>query len=339
MAEEFQRSTATHLISVVIPVYRGAATLPSLLDELEPLSNESVSADGHAFRVVEVLLVHDAGPDDSDRVIRELELRHPIVRTLWLSKNSGQHAATLAGMASSGGEWVVTLDEDGQHDPADIPVLLDAAMREHNPVVYAKPTNKPSHGFVRNTASKGAKWLLTRLSGAANAGDYQSYRLMLGSYARSVAAYAGAGVYLDVAIGWISPRPATAEIQLRDEGERVSGYSYRRLFSHFWRMVLTSGTRGLRVVSALGVGLALGGLAFAVWVLIARITGDDITPGWASTVVVVLLSSGAILFSLGVIAEYVGVAVNMAMGRPPYLLVSDPASSPLGRVARRAARP
>lgn len=339
MADESTRASATHLVSIVIPVYRGAATLPALLDEIVALTEERLTPDGHAFRVTEVVLVHDGGPDESDVVMRELARSHEVVRTIWLSRNSGQHAATLAGMASSGGEWVVTLDEDGQHDPADIALLLDTAMREHSPVVYARPTNKPSHGFVRNAASRGAKWVLARLFGGANAADYQSYRLILGVYARSVAAYAGAGVYLDVAIGWIAPHPATADILLRDEGERVSGYSYRRLFSHFLRMVLTSGTRGLRIVSFLGVGLAIAGLALAIYVLIGRLLGDDVTPGWASTVVVVLVSSGAILFSLGIIAEYLGVAVGMALGRPPYLIVSDPADGPLGRVPRRLPAP
>ena len=255
---------------------------------------------------------------------------------MWLARNYGQHAATLAGMSSSGGDWIVTLDEDGQHDPRAIGGMLDTAMREQASVVYAKPTNPAPHGPVRNAASKTAKYLLTKLSGTGAAADYQSYRLMLGNIGRSVAAYAGSGVYLDVAIGWVASRVTTSPVELREEGERSSGYSARRLFSHFWRMILTTGTRGLRIVSGLGVIFAVIGVIFAIVIFIQRLAGDIAIQGWASLSVLVLLSAGFILFSLGIIAEYIGINVTMAMGKPPYLITTDPADGPLGRTRKAA---
>lgn len=328
---------AEHRLSIVIPVYQGERTLYGVLDEIEPLTATQTTPDGYQFAVEEVLLVFDHGPDNSARIIRELSAKYPFARAIWLSKNFGQHAATLAGMASSGGDWIVTLDEDGQHDPAAIAGLLDTAMREQAHVVYAKPTNAPPHGAVRNGASKAAKAILTRLSGSSSAVDYQSFRLILGNIGRSVAAYAGSGVYLDVAIGWVASRVVTSPVELRSEGERRSGYSARRLFSHFWSMILTTGTRGLRLVSVLGVLMALLGALVAVVIFIQRLTGGIAIQGWASLSVIVLLTSGFILFSLGVIAEYIGINVNMAMGKPPYLITTDPADGPLGR-ARKATR-
>lgn len=157
---------------------------------------------------------------------------------------------------------------------------------------------------------------------------------MLGEVGRSVAAYAGQGVYLDVALAWVASTPTTAPVTLRDEGGHVSGYNVRRLLSHFWRMVLTSGTRGLRMISLLGVVSAVLGFVLAVVLVILRLTRGSDVQGWTSMIVVTLVCSGAILFALGVVAEYVGVAVGMAMGRPPYLILSDPAAGPLGRRAR-----
>ena len=120
-----------------------------MLEELE-FAGAISHARGTPYRVAEVLLVHDCGPDDSARVMRELEKAHPFARAIWLSRNFGQHAATLAGMASAGGDWIVTLDEDGQHDPAYIGAMLDVALAEQASVVYARPTNEPPHGAVRN---------------------------------------------------------------------------------------------------------------------------------------------------------------------------------------------
>jgi polyisoprenyl-phosphate glycosyltransferase len=320
-----------HLISVVIPVYGGEAHLASVVEELEASTVTLISAGGRRYRVTEVLLVHDGGRDASPRVMRELAAKYSFVRPLWLSRNFGQHAATLAGIASSGGEWVVTMDEDGQHDPAAIGTLLDVAMDQQARVVYAQPTGAHPHTWFRNVSSRGAKRLINTVSGGADASLFHSYRLILGEVARSIAAYSGSGVYLDVALGWVVGRAATAPVAMRDEGERTSSYSMRQLLSHFLRMVLTAGTRGLRLVSLLGIVLALVGLVLAGYIAIQQIVNPAPVHGWSSMMVVVLLSSGAVLFSLGVVSEYIGVTVNTALGKPLYLLTQDPAEGPLGR--------
>lgn len=311
-------------------MYRGAETLPGVVKEVLTLGEPFRTPDGHLAVVDEVLLVFDHGPDGSAEVIRALAAVHPSVRPIWLSRNFGQHPATLAGMASSGGDWIVTMDEDGQHDPAAIATMLDTAMRKRASVVYAEPLNPPPHGALRNAGSHGAKRLTDLLTGSTQSRHYQSFRLVLGEVGRSVAAYAGSGVYLDVALGWVAGDVATCPVTLRGE-TRPSGYRLRTLLSHFWRLVLTSGTRGLRFVSLLGAVFAAAGVALTLFIVVAHWTGHSTPAGWASTVITVLLTSGAVLFSLGIVAEYIGVTVNMALGRPSYLIVGDPAAGPLGR--------
>jgi undecaprenyl-phosphate 4-deoxy-4-formamido-L-arabinose transferase len=293
-----------------------------------------VTTAGRAYRVGEVILVHDAGTDDTPRVMRELATKYGFVRTLWMSRNYGQHAATLAGIAASGGDWVVTMDEDGQHDPRFIPDMLDVAMFQQAKVVYSRPVNPPHHTAFRNFTSRTAKRVVNVFSGGADATLFQSYRLILGEVGRSVAAYAGSGVYLDVALGWVVGRAAQCPVELRDEGDRVSTYSVRRLLGHFLRMVLTGGTRGLRLVSLVGVIFAIIGLLLAGYIVVQQLVNPADVHGWASMIVVVLISTGAVLFSLGVIAEYIGVTVNSALGKPLYLLVQDPMEGPLGRDER-----
>lgn len=324
---------APHRISVVVPVYQGAQTLRALIDEILPWTTPRFTPAGRPMLVEEVLLVFDHGPDDSAEVIRQLASEHSFVRPIWLSRNFGQHPATLAGMASSGGEWIVTMDEDGQHDPAAIGGLLDTALDEQATVVYASPTNAAPHGMLRNAASRGSKWLIARALSGDNTRSFQSFRLVLGEVGRSVAAYAGSEAYLDVALGWIAGDVTTSPVALRAEHGRRSGYHLRSLLSHFWRMVLSSGTKGLRMVSFIGVLFAALGLALVLYVLVSYLFFDvhSEVRGWASTMVILLFGMGAILFSLGVIAEYVGVNVKTAMGKPPYLIVGDPAAGPLGR--------
>lgn len=320
----------------MVPVYRGAETLPALIAEIDALTAGFVSPNGCPAVVSEVLLVHDHGPDDSDVVIRRLRDAYDFVKPVWLSRNFGQHAATLAGMASSGGDWIATIDEDGQYDPGQIGRLLDAALDAGAAVVYANPTNPAPHSAFRNLTSSTSKRVVDTMTGNKTARSYHSFRLILGEVGRSLAAYAGSGVYLDVALGWVAGEVVTAPVELRSEGDRPSGYRFRSLLSHFWRLVLTSGTRGLRLVSVAGFVIAILGVALAVALAIDRLSGGSWPPGWASLMVVMLILGGIGLLFLGIVAEYLGVAVNQALGKPPYLIVSDPADGPLGRQHTKA---
>ncbi|MGH8559389.1 MAG: glycosyltransferase, partial [Methylococcales bacterium] len=141
--------TIMQSISLVIPVYCGEKTLPALVEEILPMTSVHTSPGGISFFIGEVLLVHDCGPDRSEETIEFLSSRYSFVRPVWLSRNYGQHAATLAGMASSTGDWVATIDEDGQQDPADIGKLLDAAISGSLQLVYAQPLAAPPHGWLR----------------------------------------------------------------------------------------------------------------------------------------------------------------------------------------------
>ncbi|WP_200829140.1 glycosyltransferase [Arcanobacterium ihumii] len=319
-----------HSISVVIPVYQGAQTLPHLVSELEALTGVNTSANGNTWQICEVICVYDHGHDQSPQVLRKLAESRSWLKLVWLSRNYGQHPATLAGISASGSDWVVTIDEDGQQDPRDIGTLLDSALAEQATLVYARPLNDPPHGLMRNLTSRSAKKIVNVMMGSKNSTSYNSFRLILGEVARSASAYAGSGVYLDVALGWVS-KVTTAGVHLRDEGsERQSGYSYRKLIAHFWRMVMSSGTGFLRIVSILGAFTAFVGILLAIVVFINKFVNPSVQIGWSSTIIVILSTSGLIMLSLGVIAEYVGVAVNMAMGRPLYLVTSDPDNGPLG---------
>ena len=220
-------------VSVVIPVYQGATSLPTLMEELEPWTRVSHTRGNHSMQICEVVLVHDCGPDRSHKVIQELEKQYRWVCGIWLSRNYGQHAATLAGMASSIGDWVVTMDEDLQQNPADIGGLLDAAISGRCQLVYASPVNPPPHGFLRNSLSALAKTIGSWIGEDGHSVRFNSFRLVEGEIARNLAAYCGRGIYLDIALSWVTSRVGSAPVLLRAELNRRSGYSIRTLTAHF----------------------------------------------------------------------------------------------------------
>ena len=313
-----------HRISIVVPVYRGEKTLPTIVAETVALTREGVTPKGHRFIVCEVLLAHDCGPDRSDRTIQALAEQYPFVLPVWLSRNYGQHAATMAGMASATGDWVVTMDEDGQQDPVDIVNMLDVAIESSLQLVYAQPTNPPPHGWLRNAFSRLAKSISTRLLGNKSLGRFNSFRLVDGEIARTLAAYCGNGVYLDVGLFWITGRVGHCKVKLRHELDRPSGYSYYRLLGHFWGLVLPTGTRPLRLITIVGFGSMVLAMAIAAYALYGKFVGAVPIQGWASLLIVVSFFSGTILAALGVIAEYLAVTMGIVMGKPLYVVSSKP---------------
>ena len=332
--EKHSDSQYVATVSVVVPVYQGEKTISNLVSELAPYADVSTSHAGIKYVISEVLLVHDSGPDNSANVINELSKKFDWVRPVWLSRNFGQHAATLAGMSASVSDWIVTLDEDGQHDPKEIAKLLDTAVTENSQLVYGKFAGGAMHSRWRNFFSALAKWFYTKLLSPQDGEFFSSFRLMTGEIGRSVGAYAGSGVYLDVALTWVVDRSVACEIQPRVEYPRQTGFTFRRLLGHFLRLVLSSGTRPLRLVSLIGFSSFFVGVIYAAYALYGKIAYGYPVEGWTTVIIFVSTGSGAILFSLGILAEYLGVVVRNAIGRPLYLIRSSPFSDALSRTRK-----
>lgn len=315
-------------LSIVVPVYQGERTLDLLLAEIAPLTMPQTTPRGRRFEVAEVVLVHDGAIDDSHVVMQSLAARYSFVTLIWLSRNFGQHPATLAGMAATSADWVATLDEDGQHNPANLGSLLDAALDTGAALVYAQAVNRPSHGFIRNTLSRLAKAVAVAIVGNRQMAHFNSFRLIRGDIARSLAAYCGHGVYLDVALSWIVERWTTGLVTLRPDRGRPSGYKLSSLLAHFGRLILTAGTRPLRLISVLGfLSILLGWFLSAVMVW-ARLRHRIPVQGYASLIVVICFFFGVVLFSLGIVAEYLAVALTTGMGRPLYVTITGPRRPP-----------
>jgi glycosyltransferase involved in cell wall biosynthesis len=319
-----------HSVAVVIPVYNGRKTLAAVVESLQMFFSPAVSPEGLVFKITEVILVYDCGTDGSEEVLRELEQTYLPVKVVWLTRNYGQHAATLAGMASTTSAWIITIDEDGQQNPSDRARMLDVAISHGAQLVYAVPMNKPPHGVFRNLASRVTKGPISRLLTGGEVQNFNSFRLVLGEIGRTLAAYVGRGVYLDVALGWVVRKTATCEVHLRNEGGRTSSYNSRSLMSHFWRLVLSSGTRLLRIASLAGVISFLVGVCLAGTVVLGKLFFDYPVRGWASVFVALLLFGGLILLFTGIIAEYIGLLVRTSIGQPLYVIGSDPEKSSLG---------
>ncbi|RBP51490.1 glycosyltransferase [Arenicella xantha] len=312
-------------VSTVTPVYCGEKYLRDLVAEIEKIRGQWERADA-PMALVESIFVDDGSIDSSSEVLAQISAEYPWVRVLSLSRNYGQHSATVAGLCHSSSDWVVTLDEDLQHKPADIDQLFRAQVNNAADVVYAAPFS-PAHGKSwRDLSSKVVKKILAKLTRTPQIRFFNSFRLIRGSIARAAASSSSSQTYLDIAISWFTKSAVTVAIELKDNrfiDDDESGYSLAGLINHARRLMVSSSfdiaSKGLFVgVMAIILAVAAGATAIIQKILVPESVG---VVGWASLVSLITFLGGVIIMILCIILEYVSVLVTNQLGRPTFFTV------------------
>lgn len=310
----------------MIPVYHGGAPLSTLIKEVRSFAKEVTLSDLNFPQILETILVFDGVTDDARHSVEDLGQAEEWITTIWLSRNFGQHAATSAGISSSTGDWVATLDEDGAHAPSELIRLYNRALQDGSDIVYATPRPGTSHRKFRRGLSRVAKFLAAFLSGNPNVKSFQSFRLIRGDIARSALAMISRGTYIDVALSWATSHTSTVAVCYRGQKSRPSAYSLARLLSHFWNLVLSSGIQALRALTFVGIGLFLAGQILGFWLLGQWLLGEPFPEGWLTLTLIQLVFSGITLLGIGLISEFVAKVVDFSAGRPPYLIINKRAA-------------
>lgn len=306
-------------LSVVVPVYKSARILPDLVARLEPVLQECAGA-------FELVLVDDASPDDSWQVIEALARRLPWVRGLSMMRNFGQHSALLCGIRSARYDVVVTMDDDLQHPPEELPALLAELARGHD-VVYGSPREEP-HGFLRGLASRITKLALSQAMGAETARRASAFRVLRTELREAFGGYVSGFVSIDVLLTWGTTRFSSVEVRHDPRAEGVSGYSVSKLLTHALNMLTGYSAKPLQVASLTGFAFTLLGLLILAFVLVRYVVEGGSVPGFPFLASVIVIFSGAQLFALGIMGEYLARIHFRTMSRPAYAVRSsteDPA--------------
>jgi undecaprenyl-phosphate 4-deoxy-4-formamido-L-arabinose transferase len=304
-------SEVKYQLSVVIPVYRSQESLQELHQRLvATLTGLCIS--------FEILFVEDCGEDNSWKIILQLAQEDDRVRGMKMSRNFGQHNALLAGIRAASGELIVTLDDDLQHPPEELPKLL-AKIAEGYDVVYGAP-EQGQHGFFRNMASQITKISLQKAMGADIAPNVSAFRVFRTHLREAFHQYRSPSVNIDILLTWATMRFIALPVkhEVRKYGE--SGYTTRSLTLHAINMMTGYSTAPLRFASVIGFLFAFFGLFVLAYVLIRYLFEGVAVPGFAFLASIVALFSGAQLLALGIIGEYLARMYQRTMDRPAYLL-------------------
>lgn len=298
-------------LSIVIPVYRAEATLRELHRRLVAV----LSREGNEF---EILFVEDCGGDGSWALIQELAATDSRVRGLRMSRNYGQHSALLCGIRAARHEVVVTLDDDLQNPPEEIPKLL-AKLAEGHDMVYGT-REQERHGFLRDMASRITKLALQSAMGAETARNVSAMRAFRTDLRESFADYRSPTVNLDVLLTWGTT--AFGSVRVQHEARQIgeSGYNLRKLITHAVNLTTGFSTLPLQMASVMGFVFALFGFLILGYVLLRYLMVGSSVPGFPFLASIIAIFSGVQLFALGIIGEYLARMHFRTMDRPPYLI-------------------
>jgi undecaprenyl-phosphate 4-deoxy-4-formamido-L-arabinose transferase len=307
---ESRRKDGEHLgISVVVPVYNSENSLAILIARLHPVMQSLASE-------FEVLLVDDGSADSSWRVIAYLASHLAWIRGIRLMRNYGQHNALLCGIREARYPIVITLDDDLQNPPEEIPALV-GKITEGFDLVYGTPPRQ-RHGILRDAASYVTKLALQSTMGAETARNVSAFRAFRKQVTTSFASYGGSFVSIDVLLTWGTTR--VTAIPVRQDARVIgsSQYTVTKLARHAVNMITGFSAVPLQLATLLGFACAVLGVAALLFVISRYLLQGTSVPGFPFLASLVAIFSGAQMFALGVMGEYLARMHFRLMDRPPY---------------------
>ena len=299
-------------LSVVVPVYNSSQTIARVVGAISALQIEGS---------LEIVLVNDGSDDNSAAVcVKLLENASIPITFVNLARNFGEHNAVMAGLARAKGRFIVTIDDDLQHDPVDIVNLYKYCRDGGLDVIYTYWDNK-KHNLIRNLGSLLTNKMISVIMGKPQDIYFSTFRCMSRFLVKRILRYDGPYPYIDGLILQITDKIGKMKTvhQKREVGR--SGYSSRKLTSLWLNIIINYSVMPLRLSTIIGIGLSALGLLYAIGVIFIQIM-YEIQEGWASLMSVVLLFSGVQLIVLGVMGEYLG-RIHLTNNRKPQFVVRE----------------
>jgi len=295
-------------LSVVVPVYMGESLIEPLVERLK----EALPKFSNKY---EVILVNDGSLDSSWEVIERLAEEYRWVRGIRLMRNYGQHNATLCGARLAHYEVTVTMDQDLQHLPEDIPLLL-AELEKGYDVVYGAPKTLPQ-GFIRNFLTANIKRILAGTMGMPSVKHMSAFRAFRTHLRSAFENFQSPTMIIDVLLSWGTSRFSSVQVNIAKA--HASNYNFASLVKAPLLILTGYSTKPLRFASWIGFIMTLFGLGVFVYVLVIYFTLGSL-PGFPFLASIIALFSGAQLFALGIFGEYLARMFDGSMDRPTYVI-------------------
>lgn len=299
-------------ISYVIPCYRSEKTIGHVIAEIKETMEK---LNQYTY---EVILVNDSSPDNTWNTICGICSENDNIVGINLSKNFGQHAALMAGMRESTGDYVICLDDDGQTPANEVDKLL-AALEDGHDAVYAKYGNK-KHSAFRNLGSRVNDMMTRVMLGKPKELFVSSYFGVKRFVVEDMLRYQNSYPYVIGLVLRATKNIVNVEVNHREREEGRSGYTLKKLLGLWFNGFTAFSVTPLRIATVIGVFCALLGFAYGIYVFVRRLLNPDMVMGFSSIMCVILFVGGMLMIMLGLIGEYIGRIYISLNNSPQYVI-------------------
>jgi len=300
-------------LSIVVPVYNSQDTLPVLVEEICGVLDKEQWE-------YEIILVNDGSQDKSWQTIQDLTTNYPCIRAINLMRNYGQHNALLCGIRYAKNEITITLDDDLQHPPVEIPKLLKK-IDEGFDVVYGAPVAE-KHSFWRNITSKLIKFFLKKAMRVSSAQNISAFRAFRTEIRNAFSDYKGTFVSIDVLLSWGTNKFTSVTVSHNKRLMGKSRYTIKKLLNHAFTLITGFSIVPLQVSTMLGFFSIIFGFFVLVYVIVKYLSSGGVVPGFTFLASTLAIFSGIQLFAIGMIGEYLGRLFTRSLDFPQYTIRS-----------------
>ena len=299
--------------SIVIPVYNTTEILRQLAERIDRVFRDLIKSD------YEIIMVNDFSPNSLTwAVLKDLRKKNKKMKIVNLAKNCGQHPATLCGMGIAKGDYVITMDDDLQQRPEDIVSLL--GQREHEIVIGAFAEKR--HNLFKRITSDMKGWFDYKLIGKPKNLKLSSFRLIQRSAVENILKIQTSYPIMSALIFSVTSDVVNVEVAHENRQEGKSGYSLFKMVKLFTNLIINNSSMMLKIVGYIGLVASFLSICFAVYIVMMKLFRNHTISGWSSIMVTINFFGGLILFSLGVIGEYLIRLIYNAEQRPSYYIRS-----------------
>ncbi len=270
-------------------------------------------------RTLEVILVDDASNDETWRVIQELAKQDSRILGIRLARNSGQHAALLAGLRAAQNEVTITIDDDLQFRPEDIPLLLEELESGEYDVVYGVP-REVKQNIGRRTSGRLIRRLLRGGLGVAEAPELSPFRALRTSLREGFGKDLGPNISIDALLSWTANKYSAVQVTHQERVSGSSNYNFLKLFRHALDIATGYSAIPLQLASAAGAVTALFGFAFLLYVILVAALAGTSVPGFRMIFAAITILCGVQLLCLGILGEYLARMHFRIMGKPTFFI-------------------
>jgi len=296
--------------SILVPVYNSEDTIGELFERIKAVF---LNINGK----FEVIFIDDGSTDNSWNLIKKLKSSNPeTVAGIKLTKNYGQHNAIFCGMKHVKGKYIITIDDDLQIFPEDIPLLIEKQRETNSELVYGIFTKK-QHSFYRNAGSAYMKKAGAIVSKTPGKGS--SFRLITTELAEKILTHHQNFVYIDELLVWYTDDISFVKVSHHKRKTKKSGYTPVKLFKLAFNITIYYTTVPLRMMVFGGMIFSIISFLLGIWFIYKKVA-HNVPLGYTSTIVAILFSTSVILFSLGIIGEYLRRIYMVQNKKPPYTI-------------------